>query len=207
MGFGVCCAVLCCSAVSRVPSSCPTCPPPPPPPPAGGGQLWQRPCRPPLPRRPCLGPPGGHPAPVQHSPGHSPAAQQPKGARGRVGGRQLAGWLEAGQLCTHGLAPAVTAAAPSCTPLHLPATSAPAPCLHTPAQSPLQGQQAAGELVFGYLQHHGYWDSAATVARDVLGGAVAVSPQDVQDMQVCVWAACVGECCCLLAAGPTAAAL
>jgi hypothetical protein len=38
--------------------------------------------------------------------------------------------------------------------------------------------------VFGYLQHHGYWDSAAAVARDVLGGAVAVSPQDVQDMQV-----------------------
>jgi hypothetical protein len=48
----------------------------------------------------------------------------------------------------------------------------------------LQGQHAAGELVFGYLQHHGYWDSAAAVARDVLGGAVAVSPQDVQDMQV-----------------------
>lgn len=40
-----------------------------------------------------------------------------------------------------------------------------------------------GELVFGYLQHHGYWDTAAAVARDVLGGAAAVSQQDVQNMQ------------------------
>ncbi|KAI3427988.1 hypothetical protein D9Q98_006376 [Chlorella vulgaris] len=45
-------------------------------------------------------------------------------------------------------------------------------------------QNVTGELVFGYLQHHGYWDTAAAVARDVLGGAAAVSQQDVQNMQV-----------------------
>jgi hypothetical protein len=53
-------------------------------------------------------------------------------------------------------------------------------CNFTSAQSP----SLVGELVFGYLRHHGHWDSAAAVARDVLGGAVAVSPRDVQDMRV-----------------------
>ena len=38
-----------------------------------------------------------------------------------------------------------------------------------------------GELVFGYLQHHGYWETAAAVARDVLGGAAIVSQADVAD--------------------------
>ncbi|EFN58155.1 hypothetical protein CHLNCDRAFT_34313, partial [Chlorella variabilis] len=47
-----------------------------------------------------------------------------------------------------------------------------------------KGQNVIGELVFGYLQHHGHWDTAAAVARDVLGGSAAVRQQDVQDMQV-----------------------
>ncbi|KAL4429173.1 hypothetical protein ABPG77_010152 [Micractinium sp. CCAP 211/92] len=45
-------------------------------------------------------------------------------------------------------------------------------------------QNVIGELVFGYLRHHGHWDTAAAVARDVLGGAVAVEQQDVADMQM-----------------------
>lgn len=54
----------------------------------------------------------------------------------------------------------------------------------------LQGRSITGELVFGYLAHQGHWDTAAAVARDVLGGAVAVSQQDVQDMQVGGWWSC-----------------
>lgn len=56
----------------------------------------------------------------------------------------------------------------------------------------LQGRSITGELVFGYLAHQGHWDTAAAVARDVLGGTVAVAQQDVQDMQVrllAVWGA------------------
>ena len=70
-------------------------------------------------------------------------------------------------------------------------TRMPTSCLHprltTPAAPlwvPPQGRSITGELVFGYLAHQGHWDTAAAVARDVLGGAVAVSQQDVQDMQV-----------------------
>eukprot|EP00887_Chlorella_sp_A99_P006148 scaffold22.g6148.t1 len=40
-----------------------------------------------------------------------------------------------------------------------------------------------GELVFGFLCHHGHWASAAAVAHDVLGGAVQVAPQDVASMR------------------------
>ena len=57
------------------------------------------------------------------------------------------------------------------------------PALVLPGALP-QGQNVIGELVFGYLQHHGHWDTAAAVARDVLGGSAAVRQQDVQDMQV-----------------------
>ena len=38
-----------------------------------------------------------------------------------------------------------------------------------------------GELVYGYLQHHGHWETAAAVGRDVLGGAVSVSQADIAD--------------------------
>ena len=38
-----------------------------------------------------------------------------------------------------------------------------------------KNQDVVGELVFHYLSHHGYWESAAAVARDVLGGKVDVS--------------------------------
>lgn len=31
-----------------------------------------------------------------------------------------------------------------------------------------------GELLFGYLVHHAYWDTAAAVARDMLEGAAEV---------------------------------
>ncbi|KAK9834310.1 hypothetical protein WJX81_005519 [Elliptochloris bilobata] len=51
--------------------------------------------------------------------------------------------------------------------------------------TPLPGRGKAGsllgELVFGYLQHHGHWETAAAVGRDVLGGAVSVSQADIAD--------------------------
>ena len=44
-----------------------------------------------------------------------------------------------------------------------------------------QAGSLMGELVFGYLQHHGHWETAAAVGRDVLGGAVSVSQADIAD--------------------------
>ena len=32
-----------------------------------------------------------------------------------------------------------------------------------------------GELLFGYLVHHAYWDTAAAVARDLLDGKAQVA--------------------------------
>lgn len=58
-----------------------------------------------------------------------------------------------------------------------------------------QGRSITGELVFGYLAHQGHWDTAAAVARDVLGGTVAVAQQDVQDMQV-GWQLALQRGCC-----------
>jgi Ran-binding protein 9/10 len=37
-----------------------------------------------------------------------------------------------------------------------------------------KSQDVVGELVFEYLKHHGHWESAAAVAKDVLGGASEV---------------------------------
>ena len=37
-----------------------------------------------------------------------------------------------------------------------------------------KSQDVVGELVFRYLTHHGHWESAAAVARDMLGGGAAV---------------------------------
>ena len=57
-----------------------------------------------------------------------------------------------------------------------------------PGLNPLVALQAGsllGELVFGYLQHHGHWETAAAVGRDVLGGAVSVSQADVADARRC----------------------
>lgn len=69
-----------------------------------------------------------------------------------------------------------------CLPLNSVPTALPIWLLHS---CPLpQGRSITGELVFGYLAHQGHWDTAAAVARDVLGGTVAVAQQDVQDMQV-----------------------
>lgn len=39
---------------------------------------------------------------------------------------------------------------------------------------PGQAQNIVGHLIFQYLTHHGYWDSAAAVARDVLGGGAEI---------------------------------
>ena len=39
-----------------------------------------------------------------------------------------------------------------------------------------------GELLFGYLVHHAYWETAAAVARDLLDGKVKVSDRS------CPWA-------------------
>ncbi len=38
-------------------------------------------------------------------------------------------------------------------------------------------------LVFGYLTHNGFSDTAAVVARDVLAGTVQVSASDVEEVQ------------------------
>lgn len=40
-----------------------------------------------------------------------------------------------------------------------------------------KGQDVLGELVFEYLKHHGHWEAAAAVARDVLGGGSEVPPR------------------------------
>jgi hypothetical protein len=40
-----------------------------------------------------------------------------------------------------------------------------------------------GEIVFNYLLHHSYFDTAAVVARDLLDGAAVVSPKDVEDVK------------------------
>ncbi|KAL4443421.1 hypothetical protein ABPG75_011158 [Micractinium tetrahymenae] len=56
--------------------------------------------------------------------------------------------------------------------------------LATPVPRCAKVQNVIGELVFGYLRHHGHWDTAAAVARDLLGGAVSVEQQDVADMQM-----------------------
>ncbi|PRW56754.1 Ran-binding 10 [Chlorella sorokiniana] len=56
--------------------------------------------------------------------------------------------------------------------------------LNTAVPRSAKGRSITGELVFGYLAHQGHWDTAAAVARDVLGGTVAVAQQDVQDMQM-----------------------
>ena len=46
--------------------------------------------------------------------------------------------------------------------------------LATPVPRTSKSQDVLGELVFEYLKHHGHWESAAAVARDVLGGASEV---------------------------------
>ena len=40
---------------------------------------------------------------------------------------------------------------------------------------PLTPQSLIGKLIFEYCTHHGYWDTAALVARDALCGAAGVS--------------------------------
>ena len=47
--------------------------------------------------------------------------------------------------------------------------------LATAVPSVSKSQDVLGELVFEYLKHHGHWESAAAVARDVLGGSAEVS--------------------------------
>ena len=39
-----------------------------------------------------------------------------------------------------------------------------------------------GELIFGYMVHHAYWESAAAVAQDMLAGTVHVQPKDIQEV-------------------------
>ncbi|GAB4824065.1 hypothetical protein N2152v2_011111 [Parachlorella kessleri] len=46
-----------------------------------------------------------------------------------------------------------------------------------------QSSDLVGQLVFDYLCHYGHWETAAAVGRDVLGGAVEVSQQAVEEMQ------------------------
>jgi Ran-binding protein 9/10 len=36
-----------------------------------------------------------------------------------------------------------------------------------------------GEILFDYLKHHGYWESASAVARDILGGTVQVPMDEI----------------------------
>lgn len=48
--------------------------------------------------------------------------------------------------------------------------------LATPFPKARKNQDVLGELVFHYLSHHGHWETATAVARDVLGGCVDVSP-------------------------------
>lgn len=86
--------------------------------------------------------------------------------------------------CVEGLCLANCSIPAPVLPPHLP-SSTPSTVLCLPWHlSTLQGQSVIGELVFGYLRHQGHWDTAAAVARDVLGGGVAVSAQEVEEMQV-----------------------
>ena len=41
-----------------------------------------------------------------------------------------------------------------------------------------------GELLFGYMLHNGYWETAAAVARDMLEGTVQVQPKDIQEVKL-----------------------
>ena len=41
-----------------------------------------------------------------------------------------------------------------------------------------------GELIFGFMVHHAYWETAAAVARDMLAGTVHVQPKDIQEVSV-----------------------
>ena len=41
-----------------------------------------------------------------------------------------------------------------------------------------------GELIFGYMSHHAYWDTAAVIARDMLEGTVQVAPKEVQEVKL-----------------------
>lgn len=41
-----------------------------------------------------------------------------------------------------------------------------------------------GELIFGYMSHHAYWDTAAVIARDMLEGTVHVAPKEVQEVKL-----------------------
>ena len=40
-----------------------------------------------------------------------------------------------------------------------------------------------GHIIFSHLALHGYWGSAAAVARDMLGGSVVVAPSKVQEFE------------------------
>ena len=44
----------------------------------------------------------------------------------------------------------------------------------TVPQASKRSEDVVGHLVFEYLKHHGHWDSAAAVSKDVLGGATEV---------------------------------
>ncbi len=41
-----------------------------------------------------------------------------------------------------------------------------------------------GELIFGYMSHHAYWDTAAVIARDMLEGTVHVALKEVQEVKL-----------------------
>ena len=41
-----------------------------------------------------------------------------------------------------------------------------------------------GELIFGFMVHHAYWETAAAVARDMLAGTVHVQPKDIQEVSL-----------------------
>lgn len=41
-----------------------------------------------------------------------------------------------------------------------------------------------GELLFGYMVHNGYWETAAAIGRDMLDGTVQVQPKDIQEVKL-----------------------
>ncbi|CAK0783650.1 hypothetical protein CVIRNUC_006849 [Coccomyxa viridis] len=51
---------------------------------------------------------------------------------------------------------------------------------------PNQGRVGSlmGELIFGFMVHHAYWETAAAVARDMLAGTVHVQPKDIQEVKL-----------------------
>lgn len=55
--------------------------------------------------------------------------------------------------------------------------------LNTPLPKPSTSHDVIGELVFGYLMHHGHWESATAVAKDVLGGGAEVPATARQEAQ------------------------